>query len=128
MKKGFAAITFMLVFAGVSIAQKGTAENGYWPMGYSGDTWTGEITAVKEDTREFTLTYKKGDKEQTFVGVIAKGFTVKLKDGKDYEVKMDELLGMRAKAYYITKSKKDAAGIVTKTNEVFQLRFLPKDK
>ena len=41
---------------------------------------------------------------------------------------MDELLDMRVKAYYITKSKKDVAGVVTKINGVFQIKFLPKDK
>jgi hypothetical protein len=39
--------------------------------------------------REFTLTYKKGDKEQTFVGMLPKGYTVKMKDGRDYEVSLE---------------------------------------
>jgi len=74
----------------------------------SGDTWSGEVTSVNEDTREFTLTYKKGDKEQTFIGVLPKGYTVKMKDGRDYEVKMADLMGKRLKAYYMSKSKNDA--------------------
>lgn len=123
------ALTFaiFLAAAGVSPAQQGSAESDYYPMGYAGNTWTGEVTSTNEDTREFTLTYRKGDKEKTFVGVLAKGYMVKMKDGSDQEVKMSELMGMRVKAYYMTKSKKVNDQKV-KTNEVFKLRFLPPDK
>ena len=132
MNKLVPLIVAILICTCVSLAQKGTAESDYYPMNYAGDTWTGEVTAVNEDTREFTLTYRKSDKEQsdkeqTFVGVLAKGFTVKLKDGSDHEVKMSELIGMRLKAYYMTKSKKVNDQKV-KTNEVFRLRFLPPEK
>lgn len=128
MKKLLAVIALLFVCAGISMAQKGTAESDYYPQGYSGDTWTGEVTSVNEDTREFTLTYKRGDKEQTFVGELPKGYTVKMKDGSDYELKMADLMGMRVKAYYMTKSKKDANGGKMKTNEVFKTKFLPKEK
>jgi hypothetical protein len=112
----------------VSVAQKGTAEPNYYPMGYSGDTWAGDVTSVNEDTREFTLTYTKGDKTQTFIGVLPKGYTAKMKDGSDHEVEVADLMGMRVKIYYMTKSKKDANGVKVKTNEVFRIKFLPKDK
>lgn len=128
MKKLIFAFTVLLCLSGVSLAQKGTAESDYYPQGYAGETWSGEVTSVNEDTREFTLTYTKGQKTQTFVGVLTKGFTVKMKDGRDYEVKMADLVGMRLKAYYITKSKKDSNGVKVKTNEVFKIKFLPKDK
>lgn len=127
MKKLIIAFSLLLLFTAASPAQKGVAESDYYPMSYSGDTWTGEVTAVNEDTREFTLTYRNSGKEQTFVGVLAKGYTVKMKDGRNYEVKMTELKGMRIKAYYMTKSKKDANGVKVKTHEVFKIRFLPKD-
>ncbi len=128
MKKLIIASSLLLLFTGVSMAQKGTAEPDYYPMNYSGDTWTGEVTSVNADTREFTLTYKKSDKEQTFVGVLPKGYTVKMKDGKDYEVKMADLIGMHVKAYYMTKSKKDVNGVKVKNNEAFKIKFLAKDK
>ena len=128
VKRLFAALAILVFCAGVSMAQKGTAEPDYYPMNYSGDTWTGEVTSINEDTREFILTYKKGDKEQTFVGVLPKGYTVKMKDGSDHEVKMADLMGMRVKVYYMTKSKKDANGGKVKINEVFKTKFLPKEK
>lgn len=77
--------------------------------------------------REFTLTYRKGDKEQTFAVVLPKGYTVKMKDGSDHEVMMAELIGMRLKVYYMTKSKKVSDQKV-KTNEVFKIKFLPPNK
>jgi hypothetical protein len=86
-------VTIVAVFmlGGISPAQKGTAEPDYYPPNYVGDTYSGEVTSVNEDTREFTLTYKKKEKEETFVGVLPKGYTVKLKDGKDHEVKLPDL-------------------------------------
>ncbi len=127
MQRLFVILTLLILCAGVLMAQKGTAESDYYPMGYAGDTWTGEVTSVNEETREFTLTYKGGGKEQTFVGVLPKGYTVKMKDGSNHEVKMNELIGMRLKAYYTAKSKK-INGEKVKTNEVFKIKFLPPEK
>src|SRR5262245_28554817 len=128
MKKLVLSVALILLCAGISIAQHGTAEPDYYPAGFNGDTWTGEVTAASEDTREFTLTYTKGTDTKTFVGILPKGYTVKMKDGRDYEVKMAELMGMRLKAYYITKKKKDANGVKTETHEVFKIKFIPKGK
>ena len=121
------AIGMILILAYTGLAQKGTAEPDYYPPNYAGETWTGQVTAVDENTREFTLTYKKKDKDETFVGVLPKGYTVKLKDGKDHEVKLAEMMGMRVKAYYITKTKKVNDQKI-KTNEVFKVKFLPQEK
>jgi hypothetical protein len=128
MKKLVLSLALVLLCTGAAVAQHGTAEPDYYPSGFVGDTWSGEVTAVTEDTREFTLTYTKGTNTQTFVGVLPKGYTVKMKDGRDYEVKMSELMGMRIKAYYITKKKKDANGVKTETHEVFKIKFFPKEK
>jgi hypothetical protein len=127
MNKLILLVVVIFMCTCVSLAQKGTAEPDYYPMNYSGDTWTGDVTAVNEDTREFTLIYRKNDKEQSFVGVLPKRYTVKMKDGSDHEVKMSELIGMRLKVYYMTKSKKVNDQKV-KTNEVFKIKFLPPNK
>jgi len=128
MKKFVLGVVVMLLCTGISVAQHGTAEPDYYPSGFNGDTWSGEVTAVSEDTREFTLTYTKGNNTQTFVGVLPQGYTVKMKDGSNHEVKMAELMGMRIKAYYITRKKKDANGVKTETHEVFKIKFFPKEK
>jgi len=54
----------------VSFAQKGTAESHWYHMGYSGDTWTGEVTAFDNEQRTLTLTHGSGKNTQTFVASI----------------------------------------------------------
>ncbi len=126
MKKLIFVFSFLLLFSQAFFAQKGTAEPDYYPSGYSGDIWMGVVTAVDEATREFTLTYKKGDKEQTFVGILQKGYSVKNPDGTEYEIKMSDLMGLKLRAYYQSKTKKVDA-VKVKTNEVFQIKTM-KDK
>jgi hypothetical protein len=73
------------------------------------------------------LTYRSGDKEQTFVGVLPKGYKVKMRDGSVHEIKMEELMGMRVKPYYMTRSRKVNDQKI-KTNEVFKIKFLPRSE
>ena len=60
----------IIMSALTAMAQRGTAEAGYYPLGYSGATWTGEVTAFDNQLRTLTLTYSKGNKTQTFVASI----------------------------------------------------------
>ncbi len=121
----------LFLWTGVCRAQEGTAEPGYYPVGYSGAIWTGEITSVNEGTREFTLTYRKGSKEQTFAGVLKEGYKYKMADGSYREVKMADLVrtgaGMRIRAYYMVKTRK-VDGRKVKFNEVFNIEFVPKGR
>jgi hypothetical protein len=64
-----------------ALAQLGTAPNDYDPPGYSGNTWSGEVTSRNDETREITLTYAKGSKTDIFTGVLQEGYKVKRKDG-----------------------------------------------
>ena len=122
-----AAILIVFCIAN-AYAQKGAAEPDYYPMGYNGDTWTGEVTATDDSKREITLSYKKKDKEETFVGALEEGYAVKMKDGSMRELKVSEIpTGTRIKVYYITKTKKDASGAKTKFNQIIKIRFLPKE-
>jgi hypothetical protein len=122
-----ATILMVLCFANAH-AQKGAAEPDYYPMGYNGDTWTGEVTATDDSKREITLSYKKKDKEETFIGVLEEGYSVKMKDGSMHEMKVSEIpTGTRIKVYYMTKTKKDASGAKIKFNQIIKIRFLPKE-
>jgi hypothetical protein len=126
-KRLLAPILIVFCFANAQ-AQKGTAESDYYPMGYNGDTWTGEVTATDGNKREITLIYKKKDKEETFVGVLEEGYAVKMKDGSMHVLKVSEIpAGMRIKVYYMSKTKKDASGVKTKFNQIIKIRFLPKE-
>jgi hypothetical protein len=111
----------------VGQAQQGTAESGYWPMGYIGDTWTGIVSATNDGTREITLTYTKRDKTQTFVGVVEDGYKVKLSDGTPHELKVSEIpLGTRLKVYYMPSYRK-VEGRRTKFYKIIKLMSIPKD-
>jgi hypothetical protein len=68
MKKAFAALLIVILYSGVSLAQRGTVEPDYYPLGYAGDTWTGEVTAVDNEQRTLTLTY--GKDKLTFIATI----------------------------------------------------------
>jgi hypothetical protein len=70
MKRSFAVIVCLIFYAGLSMAQKAKADPDFYPMAYSGDTWTGEVTAFDNDRRTLTLTYVNGKNAQTFVASI----------------------------------------------------------
>ena len=70
MKRIVVVLAFLVICAGVSQPQKGTAESDYYPVGYSGDTWTGEVSAFDNNLRTLTLTYAGGKSVQTFVASI----------------------------------------------------------
>jgi len=70
MKRLFVAFGCLILCAGVCVAQKGKAEPDYYPMGYSGDTWTGEVTAFDNKYRTLTLTHTSGKDVVTFVASI----------------------------------------------------------
>ena len=123
MRKLISLVALAFVCTGVAVGQKGTAEPDYYPQNYSGDTWTGVVTAVNEDTREFTLTYKRKDKEESFVGVLPKGYLHKMADGSEREVQLAALMGMTIRAYYMTKTKKVQDQKV-KYNDVFKIKLL----
>jgi len=127
MKKIILGIALCALLPLSGRAQHGTAENGYWPMGYEGDTWTDAVSATNDETREITLTYSKGGKIQTFVGVLVEGYKVKAKDGTAHELKVSEIpQGTRVKVYYMERNRK-VEGKKVKSYEIFRLVSVPKD-
>lgn len=66
--KIFPSTCCLLLFATLASAQKGKAEGDYYPLGYSGDTWKGEVTAFDNEHRTLTLTYSKD--KSTFVATL----------------------------------------------------------
>ena len=118
------ACCLLLALASPGFAQHGEAPNGYYPPGYGGDTWTGEVTATNDATREITLMYTKGSKTETFTGVLREGYKVKLKDGTPHDLKPSEIApGTRIKVFYSQKTKKDADKKV-KYYEIFQFELV----
>jgi len=50
-------------------AQKGTASPGYYPIGYNGDIFSGELLR-SDDANSVKLVYKNGTKDESFEGRI----------------------------------------------------------
>jgi hypothetical protein len=120
----FVVPAMLLFLAGVCTAQHGTAPNGYYPMGYSGDTWTGEVTSTNDATREVALIYADKKKTETFVGVLQEGYKVKLKDGTLTELKVSTIpVGTRLRVYYMNKDRK-VEGRKEKVHEILRIDFL----
>jgi hypothetical protein len=86
MKRIFVTFISLLILAGVSMAQKGKADPDYYPMAYSGDTWTGEVTAIDNDQRTLTLTYVKGKNTTTFVATVPDAPYEWRHDARNYRV------------------------------------------
>jgi hypothetical protein len=121
VKRALLTTMFLMSFCRVVFGQHGTAGDGYFPMGYSGDTWTGEVASTNDTTREITLTYTNGKKSETFTGVLKDNFQVKMKDGSMKELKPSGIpKGARITVFYQAKTKK-VDGNKVKYYEIFQL-------
>jgi hypothetical protein len=109
----------LFVFASAAFGQHGTAENGYYRSAYQGDTWTGVVVSASEQTGEITLSYTKGGKSQTFVGVPEAGYLVHEHNGATRPLRMSDIsVGRTIKVWYITEAKKVGDSKV-KVNTIF---------
>lgn len=127
MKTLPALFGFLLVASTVS-AQHGKAPNGYYPQGYAGDIWTGIVSSVDETTGEFTLTYTKGNKTETFVGIPEVGYLVAPKDGPERPLKSSDIhIGRTITVFYMSVTKKIDGKKVT-LNTVFSINSIPNNK
>lgn len=86
MKRLYIALGCLILCAGMAFAQKGSADPDYYPLGYSGDTWTGEVTAFDNERRTLTLTHGSGDKAVTFVASIPDAPFEWRRDGRNFRV------------------------------------------
>ena len=120
------AIVFLACLASSALAgpQHGTAESGYWPMGYNGDTFTGVLTASDDASRCITLTYTnpRKQKTETLTAVFRDGYTVRWSDGTTRQIKPSDLkIGSHLKIYYLTKERK-VKGQKVKTYTIWQFK------
>jgi hypothetical protein len=117
----------LLTITRAAYAQHGTAESGYFPLNYGGDTWTGQVSVVDDATNEITLVYRGSKKTESFVGVLLHGQRVKLKNGTTAEFKPSMIrIGVRMRVYYMVKDQK-IDGQKVKLNEIFRFEFLQPD-
>jgi hypothetical protein len=117
-------LVLLLGVAGTANAQHGTAGSGYFPPGYSGDTWTGNVTATDDPTRSITLTYASKNKTETFTGVLKEGCCkVKTATGAVQDLIPSQLSpGRKMMVYYISSTTKVDGKKIT-VNEIFKIDF-----
>lgn len=107
MKKTAIAFGACFLLSGPIWAQHGNAENGYYPSGYHGDTWSGVVVAVNDQTREVTLEYKKGDRVERFVGTMDEHYMVHEHNGPTRPLKMTDIpMGRTVKVWYMNDTRK----------------------
>jgi len=129
MKYLFFVSAALALLTSASYCQHGTAPMGYYPLGYNGDTWTGEVTAVNKATREITLAHKdeKHGKTEIFTGAVQEGYKVNTVGRGEHELDVSEIpLGTKLIVYYIPRMKK-VEGKKAKYYEIFRLNTAPTE-
>jgi hypothetical protein len=86
MKRVLIITVCLLLSVGLCQAQKKKADPDYYPMGYSGETWTGEVTAVSNEKRTLTLTHTKGKDVVTFEATIPDAPYEWARDARNFRV------------------------------------------
>lgn len=128
MKSIRSPLIALFAFASSAFAQHGTADNGYYPPAYAGDTWTGVVVSANEQNREITLSYTKNGKSQTFIGVPEDGYLVHERNGPTRPLKMsDVLIGRTIKVWYMSETKK-VDGHKVKVNTIFLIDAIANAK
>jgi hypothetical protein len=109
-------ITFLSIIAS---AQYGTAPNNYYPVNYSGNTFTGTVTHTLGD--EITLTFVKGSKTETFVGRLETGCSVPSKDG--HPMRATDIPGGTVVTAFFNGTTKKVDGKRIKENVIIAIAF-----
>jgi hypothetical protein len=86
------------------------------------------VTSVNESTGEFTLTYTKGNKTQTFVGIPEDGYLVAPKTGPERPLKTSDLHIRRTITVFYTPVTKKIDGKKVTVNTVFNIDSIPNNK
>lgn len=128
MKSIRSLLIALFAFASSAFAQHGTADNGYYPPAYAGDTWTGVVVSANEQNREITLSYTKNGKSQTFIGVPEDGYLVHERNGPTRPLKMSDVpIGRTIKVWYMSETKK-VDGHQVKVNTIFLIDAIANAK
>jgi len=128
MKLILLLVAALLITGSTAEAQHGTAPSGYYPDTFQGDTWTGLIASKNDQTGEITLQYSHGDKTETFVGIIEKGYLVLPRGGAERPLRPTDLpVGMKITVYYLSDTVK-IEGKKVKVYTIFTIKEVPNNR
>jgi len=124
-----------LVFVSPANSQKGTAPNGYYPVDFQGDIFTGRAESARPNLEELTLVYSKGKKTEHWVGRLEFSCSSTDKGGQVHTMHVSDMFaGDLLTVYYITRTTK-ADNAKTTTNWIIALspaevdgKKIPEDK
>ncbi len=119
MARRFSFLAIMLT-CGIALAQYGRAPNGYYPSPFSGDIFSGRVTAIDESTGDITIA-AGGSRPEMFVGRLRAGCAVPSKDGK-LMTAPDIPIGTDITAFFQPNARK-GAGLSGKDNSIIGIMF-----
>lgn len=94
-----------------------------------GDIVIGEVTGTNEGTREITIKYPGKAGSEIFTGFLTDGFKIRLKDGSQRELKIDEIKpGIRVRAFYKSGKEEYVGGQKKKIYKIVRFEFLGADE
>jgi hypothetical protein len=93
-----------------------------------GNSWTGKVVVTDDSKREITINYEDNGKSESFVGVLAEGYKVVMKDGSSRELRVSEItIGERIRVFYKTQEQA-VGGTKAKVNVISRIDFLGSDE
>jgi|ERR1700754_1315041 len=94
-----------------------------------GDIVIGEVTGANETTREITIKYPGKTGPEVFSGFLTDGYKIRLKDGSQRELKIDEITpGIRVRAFYKSGKEEYVGGQKKKIYKIVRFEILGKDE
>jgi hypothetical protein len=88
----------------------------------------GEVTGANESTREITIKYPGEAGPEVFSGFLIDGYRLKLKDGNQRELKINEITpGIRVRAFF-KNDKEYVSGQKKKIYRIVRFEFLGADE
>ncbi len=122
---------FLLVILAVivtiipALAQYGSAPSGYYPVGYTGATFTGTLVSATQSPELVTLRYTKGAHTDDFVGRPESTCAGKVQGGVAQKYHLSQVpKGTVLTVFYTAATSKDKDGQKNKDNVIFAIEYL----
>ena len=120
MRDALAVVLGLAFLVPAALAQYGNAPNNYYPANYGGATFTGTVSANRDD--QVTLTFEAKGKVETFVGRLERSCAVPSKSGRGMTA-ADFPLGTEVTAFFNKETKKKNDGEKAKENVIIAVTF-----
>jgi hypothetical protein len=108
-----------------ALAQYGTAPSGYYPVGYTGATFTGTLVSATQSPELITLRYTNGAKTDDFIGRPESTCAGKVQGGVAQQYHLSQVpKGTVLTVFYTTATSKDKDGQKNKEHVIFTIEYV----